>query len=192
MANSELDKKVLYFGLVIALVIAAILLWYMIAIQGDQIKRHRREREKITEEVKDLKKNYTQMLAMVQQKDKVMRDLAILEEAAKRLPTSRDRFKFFVELSDILQLTGVKYSKIVPQKDNVKTFYTELPYEITCLARYHEFGQFLNMIEQNPNRFMRVKEFVVRNDRQRPSLHPITLNVATFMFNERAALKQKK
>lgn len=183
MRFSELDKKVLQIGILIAVVIGVILFYYMWAIQRPLIKRHNKEREKLENKAKQLKKQYTEMLRLVNQEDKLKQEVALLEEAARRLPRSRDRFNFFVELSDILQLTGVRYSKIVPKKEIVKAFYTEIPYEIVCLARYHEFGQFLNMIEQNPRRFMRVKTFNIRNDKKRPSLHPITVGVATFMFN---------
>ncbi len=184
MAINEGDKKVLTYGIFLAVVIVAALLYYNWAIVVPQKKANEQKREKLAKELKDLKRQYTEMLALVNQRDKVKKELAILEEAAKRLPRSLDRFNFFVELSDILQLTGVKYSKITPQKINVKAFYTEIPYVISCLARYHEYGQFLNMIEQNPRRFMRVSSFTINNDQKRPSIHPITVSVSTFMFNK--------
>jgi type IV pilus assembly protein PilO len=157
----------------------------MWAVQGEEIKKNNRKRTELKKEIDKDKKEFEKMRLMVEQEDKVKADLAIVEEAIKRLPSRKDRFNFFIELSDVLQLTGVKYSRITPKKAIGKNFYTELPYEIKCLARYHEFGQFLNMIEQNPNRFMRVKSFVVRNDKDRPSLHPVTLSLATFMFNQK-------
>ncbi len=184
MAFSDTDKKILQIGIFLAVLIAVILLYYMWGIQRPQIKAHEKQRNKLKAEVDDLQDRYAEMLRMVNQIDKVKKDLGIVKEAAKRLPGSRDRFNFFVELSDLLQLTGVKYSKIVPKKESVKAYYTEIPYEIRCLARYHEFGQFVNMMEQNPRRFMRVKYFTIGNDKNRPSMHPITLGVATFMFNE--------
>ena len=36
---------------------------------------------------------------------------------------------------------------------------------------------------QSPDRFMRVKSFTVENNLTRPSIHPIKLDIATFMFN---------
>ncbi len=184
MAFSETDKKILQIGIFIAVFAGVGLIWYMLTIQRPELERQAKEIKKMDEELKVLRNKYAEMKQMVDNQDKVKRDLEILKEAARRLPTSRDRFNFFVELSDILQLTGVRYSKIVPMKESVKAVYTEIPYTIVSLARYHEYGQFLNMIEQNPRRFMRVKEFTISNDEKRPSLHPVNLCLATFMFNK--------
>ena len=185
MAMSEIDKKSLQIGVFLAVIIGLFVLWYFYYIQRPLINRHNNERKELQTEIDKQNKQLAEMKKMIAESDKVKRDLALVEKAALRLPDSPEVFKFIKELSDILQLTGVKYSKINVQSRIVRTLYTELPYEISCLARYHEFGQFLNMIEQNPNRFMRVKYFTVRNDKDRPSLHPVTLGVATFMFNQK-------
>ena len=63
------------------------------------------------------------------------------------------------------------------------SLYTEIPYVILAHGRYHAVGQFLTLVEQNPQRFMRVKYLKIKNDLLRPSIHTIQMVVETFMFN---------
>jgi Tfp pilus assembly protein PilO len=110
---------------------------------------------------------------------------AFLAKVSAKLPDSPDAPGFYQALVRVLQVTRVDYSELQPLKDAPRTVYVELPYKITCKARYHDLGHFLNLIEENPDRFMRVKTFTIENQDSRPSVHPVTLEIGTFMFIKR-------
>lgn len=108
-----------------------------------------------------------------------------LRQVAAKLPSSIAPQEFYNAMIEILQTTRVDYSTLSQQAPQERSVYTEIPYTISGKGRYHDFGQFLNMVEENPTRLMRVKTFTVENDDKRPSIHPITVELATFMFNKR-------
>ena len=98
MTFSDTDKKVLQIGIFIAVFIGVGLIWYMLTIQRPELERQAKEITKLDGELRTLRNKYAEMVEMVKNRDKVQKDLAILKEAARRLPSSRDRFNFFVEL----------------------------------------------------------------------------------------------
>ncbi len=107
-----------------------------------------------------------------------------LRKVEMRLPQSRQAIEFFGTLNDILNNTGVSNERlaadrIVQQPGNS---YAEIPYSIKAVGRFHELGQFLNLVEQNPRRFMRVKTLNIGNDSKQPSNHPVEVKIATFKF----------
>jgi Tfp pilus assembly protein PilO len=73
---------------------------------------------------------------------------------------------------------------VKPVSPQNRVQYTEIPYTIEAHGRYHEIGQFLTLIEQNPQRFMRLRNFTAENNLERPSIHPVQMEISTFMFNQ--------
>jgi Tfp pilus assembly protein PilO len=112
---------------------------------------------------------------------------AKLERMTRRLPPSPEAPGFLKALSNILRETGIDTKDLAPQAVEAFGGYTEIPYQISARGRFHEIGQFLNLLEQNPDRFMRVKEMTVKNSEDRPSLHPVDVKIATFMFADKSA-----
>ena len=102
-----------------------------------------------------------------------------------RLPKTEEAFGFFEALDEILRKTSVSNQRLEKQKTNPEVRYTEIPYSIRAVGRYHEFGQFLSLVENNEKRFMRVKTFQITDDAKRPSLHPIGVEIATYSFSSR-------
>lgn len=139
----------------------------------------------IQNEIKNMQariKEIDQALANV---DELRRKQELLMQISRKLPDSPDAPGFYNALVEILQSTRINYTALEPKPPAERTAYMEIPYSITCSGRYHDFGQFLNLIEENPNRFMRVKSFTIDNSDKRPSIHPITVDIATFMFLRR-------
>ena len=108
----------------------------------------------------------------------------MIQKVIQRLPSRPDAPGFLVALVSILRQTGIIQRSVTPEETVNRTQYTEIPYEIDAFGRYHELGQFLTLVEQNPARFMRVKAMRVSNNLARPSIHPIELQISTFMFNQ--------
>ncbi len=88
-------------------------------------------------------------------------------------------------VSKTLRSSGIVTSKVAPEKLSIYSGYTEIPYTVKAQGRYHEFGQLLNLLEENPDRFMRVKSLTISNNPRQPSHHPIDVGIATFMFVQR-------
>jgi Tfp pilus assembly protein PilO len=140
---------------------------------------------KVDEEIKELNGRLREMDEAAQNLEALKQKQEYLRQVAAKLPSSIAPQEFYSALIEILQTTRVDYSTLAQQKLQERTVYTEIPYRITGKGRYHDFGQFLNMIEENPTRLMRVKTFVIENDDRRPSVHPINVELATFMFNKK-------
>lgn len=105
-----------------------------------------------------------------------------IQQIVRRLPSTPQAPGFLMELGSVLRKTGIFHEMVKPEKPTSNSQYTELPYNIEAHGRYHEIGQLLTLIEQNPQRFMRVKNFTIENNFERPSVHPISLEIATFML----------
>jgi Tfp pilus assembly protein PilO len=105
-----------------------------------------------------------------------------IEQVSRRLPKSTRPQDFYQALQSILEQTGVTVNLLKPDEVQRYERFAEIPYSIKVQARFHEFGHFLNLVEENPQRFMRVKQFRVTNDLNRPSIHPVDVNLASFML----------
>lgn len=131
-----------------------------------------------------LKEDLRQVNELVSQKQELDRQKEMIKKVTQRLPSSPDAPGFLNALLMTLSTTGIVQEEVKPVEKELRAAYTEIPYTIQAHGRYHAIGQFLTLIEQNPDRFMRVKSLRISNDADRPSIHPIKMDVTTFMFNE--------
>lgn len=125
-----------------------------------------------------------QITELVGQKEELERQSEMIRRVTQRLPSSPDAPGFLNALLMTLSTTGIVQDEVKPVEKEKRALYTEIPYTIQAQGRYHAIGQFLTLIEQNPDRFMRVKSLEIGNDANRPSIHPIKMDVTTFMFNQ--------
>jgi len=179
---SDTDKKTLQTTLIGGVVVLLGLLYYVWAVVNPQVAGYDKsirdlndQMEVKQEELKDVKKweeRKGEITAIVQQ----------LGEKVKRLPQTTDPSEFLRILRECVQLTNLTDIRIDRPKPILMGAYDELPYMITCRARYHDLGQFLTLIEQHPQQILRVKTFEISNDAKRPSRHRVTLQLATFVF----------
>ena len=112
-----------------------------------------------------------------------LRQRQLIARVTKRLPNRPDAPGFYEELVLSLRESQISQSAVRSVNAKVQSQYTEIPYEVSAFGQFHKLGNFLTLIEQNPQRFMRIKNFVVTNIDDRPSVHPIEMEIATFMFN---------
>lgn len=134
-------------------------------------------------EIKELEQTIKEMDEAVKDIEALREKQRLLEQVAAKLPSNIAPEEFYKALDEILQATRVEYSEMSQQVPQERSVYTEIPYRISGKGRYHDFGQFLNMVEENPNRLMRIKKFSIENDDNRPSVHPLQVELATFKFN---------
>jgi len=116
--------------------------------------------------------------------DEIKRKAQYVTQVASMLPSSTDAPGFLNDLAEALQTTTIDYTRLKPNEPDKQIGYTELPYNIVCDGRFHDFGQFLNLIEASPKRFMRIKSFEIGMNNERPSLHPVQLSIATFFLTK--------
>ncbi len=102
-----------------------------------------------------------------------------LEKIASRLPSTIAAPQFYNDLRKSLMITGIDTTQL--SGDDVKAYreYSEIPYSVEAKGRYHDFGQFINLVEEN-QRFMRIKSFNIESNKDRPSLHPVNVGIATY------------
>jgi Tfp pilus assembly protein PilO len=159
--------------------------FYAYYIQPD-IKATQDRIEKVQTEIRSLDARIREMDEAANNLEALKLKQEYLRQVAAKLPSSIGSQEFYNALIEILGTTRVDYSTLTQGALAERTVYTEIPYQIAGKGRFHDFGQFLNMVEENPIRLMRVKTFVVENDDRRPSVHPITVELATFMFNKKS------
>jgi len=188
MMLDEQAKKTMSVGIFLAIVVIVGVGWWHFYILKPHYLRNETLKKTLNEEIKILKGGLKDIDEAEKNRPIITEMRKVVEEASMRLPSSPDAPGFFQELIRILRITGVQARRVDPLERHGSVLYTEIPYKIECNCRYHELGQFLNLIEENQNRFMRVKSFSIGNNENRPSIHPVTVNIATFMFNK--ALKQ--
>ena len=179
------QKKILIVMAVLGVLILGASLWYWWMIGSASVI----DAQKQTKTALAQKKDVDQKLQDFETFKKDVEDsgkwaelqdrLRILEG---RLPKTEEAFGFIEALDEILRKTSISNERLEKGKISPEVRYTEIPYSIKAVGRYHEFGQFLNLVESNDKRFMRVKNFKISNDKKRPSLHPIEVEIATYSF----------
>ena len=179
------EKDVVKAGIILAVVLFAAVGYYYFYLVADQIKKDNIAIERVNEDIKKLENEQREIARAFDNLEELKKKAEYLKRIERKLPDRPDAPGFFQALTRILEVTRVTYSELTPLQQVVRTVYTEIPSRVKCRARYHDFGQFLNLIEENPDRFMRVKTFTIDNDDLRPSLHPIEVEIGTFMFNSK-------
>lgn len=172
-------------GFILAFVMVGGVVAYWWQFVKPEIVRNEAKIETLQAEIKDLDRQIKDMNEAEANLEALREKQALLEEIAAKLPSTIEPQEFYRALEEILKVTRLSYTELAQQALLERTVYTEIPYQITGRGRYHDFGQFLNFVEENPNRLMRVKTFVIENDDNRPSVHPIKVQLATFKFNQR-------
>lgn len=182
---TEKNKQTLIVGLVIAVLMAFLLGYYYYSNLGPALANNQRAIDKAEKDTKLAQaeiKRFQDFLANKDERDAMAKRV---EEAKRRLPSSERGDEFLSLLRDGMRRTGVNVSFINPPTAPARRAnYDELVFDIKGSARYHEFGQFLNLIECHPDRFMRVRSFMIQKNDRRPSIHPIEVSIATFLFRE--------
>lgn len=184
MFLTERQKTTLIITLFIGGVLLVLTLYFHFMIGRGMISEYQRKTEDKRAALSDLRTEMRQVNVLMKQQEELAAQAQVIEKVTRRLPSSPDAPGFLNALLTILGTTSVIQQEVLPTDVNEQALYTEIPYQIKAFGNYHAFGQFLTLMEQNPDRFMRVKELTIENTPERPSIHPIELKIATFMFNQ--------
>jgi Tfp pilus assembly protein PilO len=116
--------------------------------------------------------------------DKYDELVAKIAEINKLLPTSSQPITFFAALDGALRETNIQPTEARPEVLGGGTEYEEIPYSIVANGGYANFGEFLDKVERNTDRFMRIKTFKVTNNLERPEVHKVETKIATYRFKD--------
>ncbi len=155
------------------------------------ITQAKKKEQAAEKDIEALKQNKKQIEGWLGRKDEMEAVRAEIRKVTRRLPESPDAPGFLNALVATLRATGIIQQSVRPKGNLPRSQYTEIPYTIAAYGRYHELGQFLTLIEQNPDRFMRLKNLTLTNNLARPSVHPIDMQIETFMFGTAPASRGK-
>ena len=178
------EKDAVKASIFLAVILAAMIAYYDFYILAEDIKRNTTQVEELKNQITERKERLYEMKQMVSNRVEVEQKQQILERIVKRLPKNEDDLGFYNAFGPVCQATHFEYTELSKMPPTTRTSYTEIPYRIIGKSRFHDFGQFLNMIEENPDRLMRVKGFTIDNQTQRPSIHPVTVEIASFTFSQ--------
>lgn len=110
---------------------------------------------------------------------------AKVEKQAERLPSADEIPNLILIIKRMLMLTSVRVNSASQEKSETRQFYREIPYKLTCRSGYHNFGQFLNLIEVNPDRLMRIKKLEIELNEKNPTLHNVDMTIAAYVTRKR-------
>ncbi|MCB2153981.1 type 4a pilus biogenesis protein PilO [bacterium] len=184
MVFTEKNKQALLIGLIMAAFLG-FLVGYYYWLSKPVIAKTQKERGTLNAQIKKDQAEINRMRALIENTAEREQMAEVVRRAKERLPEDRRAIEFLTLLRDSLTKTGVVQTRVAPEAPKRRALYEEIPYSVKGSARYHEFGQFLNLIECNPDRFMRVNGFSLSNDPNRPSIHPMEVGISTFMFRSR-------
>ncbi|HOE96372.1 MAG TPA: type 4a pilus biogenesis protein PilO [Candidatus Sumerlaeota bacterium] len=180
---SDQQKTALLVTVFVGLVGLILIAYFHFMIGRGMINKYERRTRDMVEETKELEVQLAEIRSLLSQKDELEKQAEMIEKVTRRLPDSPDAPGFLNALVMILGTTGIIQEEVKPDKNTARALYTEIPYSVKAHGHYHAFGQFLTLVEQNPDRFMRLKKLTIGNNAERPSVHPIEMEITTFMFN---------
>ncbi|MBX3730155.1 MAG: type 4a pilus biogenesis protein PilO [Candidatus Sumerlaeia bacterium] len=182
MHFTEKQKQVLTVGLLLCGVLLIFTLYFQFMFFKEAVEEARKAQTAASAEITKLNGDIKRMQDFIRNDEELKRLQARVEVAKRRLPSDPQAIQFLEVLRDSLQKTNVSFTRIEKLATVNRRLYEEIPYRVRGAARYHEFGQFINLIECHPERFMRVSEFTLDNNDARPTIHPMNIRISTFMF----------
>jgi Tfp pilus assembly protein PilO len=185
MALSDKNKQLLLVIGILGGAVLVILVYFGMMNIRPKTKELLAETEKFQTELKKNKEDlerFKRVIADVESRNKV---IAAFQRVESRLPTRQDPIEVFQILRQYFDGTDVQFTYLEPGRQTNRGRYFEYPFVVRGRARYHEFGQLVNLIECNPNRLMHVNSFKLTNDARRPSIHPMEVGISTFTIRTR-------
>jgi len=148
---------------------------------------------KITPEIKILKEDMTKtkqdFLRLAQYRIQLNKMTEQVEQMNLKIKTKDDMPFILGEISRMANDNNVKIDQIMPNMDGLETLleqkdkiYYSLPIVIHAQGSYHNFGRFINNIEQ-ANIFLNVKSFNIIGQKN-PRFHSIKLTLSSVIYQD--------
>lgn len=183
MQFTESQKSQLLMIGFIGTVLIVVVLYFNFVIGRNKVRTYEQQTAQVELKIGETKRDLSEIRELLAQEDLLEEQRQMIAKVTQRLPSQPDAPGFLMALVSIVRTTGIIQELVKPDKTIDRVQYTEIPYNIEAYGRYHELGQLLTLVEQNPKRFMRIKSVKLTTSLERPSIHPIELKISTFMFN---------
>lgn len=184
MAMTEKNKQILTATCILGGVLVVLLGYSWFYMVNPEIQENSKKVASLKTKIETNRAELAKLQAFIDDVDSRKALMDFVAEAKRRLPSTAEELEFARILSDALKRTEVRQTFLQQMDEIPRELFFEIPFQIRGAARYHEFGQFLNMIESNPDRFMRVSSFRLSNSDSRPSVHPMEATITTFRFRQ--------
>lgn len=184
MVLTEKNKQALIVGGILGGMILIIVLYFAFLYVMPGVSKANSEVAKLEQQIARQEKqidDFETKLADQEAQRAIKEQFARIEQ---RLPSDQDPIEIFDLLNSYFEGSEVGFTYLEPGALTKRGVFTEFPFTIRGSARYHEFGQLVNLVECNPDRLMHVTSFELSNNPNRPSIHPMEIGIATFTFNE--------
>jgi Tfp pilus assembly protein PilO len=187
MRLTETQKQALMGVVVFTILICGGIWYYMFSFGNASLEAMQKDSAKLDDDIKTLKITENKYHDWKSREKEIRAKEAVVRQAANRLPQDPGDSQFHQILANVMKETGVYPVKVLPLSRTVRQFYTEIPYQLECFSRYHDLGELFNLIEESPERFMRIRAFKITNQsdilKERPSVHYGLIEIAAYAFN---------
>lgn len=146
-------------------------------------------------QVSEKKRDITQSQDLSEKQAKLEREIRVLNKKIERyqegLEQRADIPKLLSELNKLADEIGVKLVSIKPGEStrvpipDTEQYFLEIPIEIEIKSGYHQFGRFVNKIE-NSRWVIRIEEFSIKRASGEEWIHDIDLNLSVYALGGRA------
>jgi len=181
---TEKNKQALLVGCILGGAILVVLVYFGFLYVRPRVSEAETKVAKLEQQIKTQRaqiESYEESLANMERRRAVQEQFQRIQQ---RLPSDQDPIEIFDLLRGYFEGSDVRFSYLEPGARTRRGRFTETPFTIRGSARYHQFGQLVNLIECNPDRLMHVTNFNLTNNPRRPSIHPMEVSISTFTFNE--------
>lgn len=141
------------------------------------------EDTKIKADITNVQKDWTNISLFKKEISQLNEKITSYE---KMLPGEKEMPAVLAYLSDAAKKMDIRIDEIKPiEEENKKgagspSFYNEAPIMLKAECGYHQFGRFLNDLE-NAARFMKISNLKIVANPARPNVHYVQLTVVTYM-----------
>ncbi|WP_456386979.1 type 4a pilus biogenesis protein PilO [Desulfolithobacter sp.] len=141
-----LSKKV-KLGIIAALFILPLLLFYFLMFMPgqDKIEKLNRQKTALQTEIRKAKKAAASLPRYKREMEELKRKF---EEIAVVLPKKKEIPELLRNISDLGKSAGLDFLSFKPGKETPRDFYAEIPIDISIRGPYHNLGHFLDRVSK--------------------------------------------
>jgi Tfp pilus assembly protein PilO len=175
VAMSTQEKQAIIIGVLIGLAVLVACYYLLYLPMLTQMNNANAENEK-------LDKQRAGLQAYLDDRDARGAEADRIRKFEYLLPEEREVPQLFDYLRDIANDTGIEYIAIRSQEPQNRDLLKVFPFEIELKSGYHQLGEFLEKIEVNQKRFLRVDDIQLTSSEDNPTLHDASVVVTTFAY----------
>jgi Tfp pilus assembly protein PilO len=174
-----------YGSLVLALIIFALVFFFYFKPKDQELKSLRTERQKIEQEVQDLRIKKEQLVKI---EAELVSLKAILKELEVIIPQKKEISEILRRIQQLAFDARLDIIKFAPRGEIKKDFYAEWPIPIEITGNYHNLAAFFDRLSLF-SRIFNIENFAIRSVQAQTDALTITSNFTakTYFFLEESA-----